>query len=146
MSWSYSGDPASSDRDAVRWLVSDTETADQLASDEEIAWAVDQGGGVYGAALTVAKAIRAAFARQASITVGPVSAQLSQRAEQYAGIVADLATRQASAVLPLAGGISLARKRTVEADTDRVRPAFGRGTGLPPGVGTLDAWGNEEDV
>lgn len=36
MTWSYSGDPASSDRDAVRFLVGDVDTTVQLLTDEEI--------------------------------------------------------------------------------------------------------------
>jgi hypothetical protein len=32
MTWSYSGDPSSSSTDAVRFLVGDTDTNDQLIS------------------------------------------------------------------------------------------------------------------
>ena len=42
MTWTYSGDPATNARDSIRFLVGDTDTNDQLVSDEEIAWTNSQ--------------------------------------------------------------------------------------------------------
>ena len=45
MAWTYSGDPSSSARDAIRFLVGDTDTNDQLVTNEEIAWVNNQVSG-----------------------------------------------------------------------------------------------------
>ena len=42
MTWTYSGNPSSTERDAVRFLVGDTDTNDQLLSNEEIDYLVTQ--------------------------------------------------------------------------------------------------------
>ena len=42
MVWSYSGNPADSAVDAVRFLTGDTDTNDQLLDNEEIAWTNNQ--------------------------------------------------------------------------------------------------------
>ena len=41
MTWSYSGDPASSDRDAIRFYIGDTDTTLQLLQDEDIDFLAD---------------------------------------------------------------------------------------------------------
>ena len=40
MTWNYSGDPSLSSRDAVRFLIGDTDPNDPLVTDEEIAYAL----------------------------------------------------------------------------------------------------------
>ena len=40
--YTYSGDPSTSQRDAVRFLIGDTETDDALLTDEEIDWIIAQ--------------------------------------------------------------------------------------------------------
>ena len=61
MSWTYSGDPATSDKDAVRFLTGDTDAGDQLASDEEIAYALSQRPDVRLAAAVVCDVYEHAF-------------------------------------------------------------------------------------
>ena len=127
MSWTYSGNPADSDKDAVRFLVQDTDTTDQLVQDEEIAWALTQGGGVYTAAALVAGTIAAKFARMADKeTVGKVSVSYTKRAEQYFLLEDELKQKAATQNVPLpyAGGISVSDVETVEDNTDRVEPSF----------------------
>lgn len=127
MSWSYSGDPSSSDLDAVRFLVQDTDTTDQLVQDEEITWALTQGGGIYSAAALVAGTIAAQFARAADKeTVGKVSVSYTKRAEYYFKLEDDLKKKAATQDLPLpyAGGISVSDMETVVSNEDRVKPNF----------------------
>jgi hypothetical protein len=85
MTWSYSGDPASSDRDAIRFLIGDTDTDDQLLSNEEIDYCITQGGpSVYQAAHDCAYAIASKFSRMAtSKSVGDMSLSYSDRAQAY---------------------------------------------------------------
>jgi hypothetical protein len=87
MTWTYSGNPASSDRDAVRFLVADTDTTDQLITDEEIAYLI----GLYTeaplAAVGAARAIAAKFSRQSDQARGigdlNLSESMSQKSTQY---------------------------------------------------------------
>lgn len=89
MPWTYSGDPASSAKDEVRFLVGDTNTADQLVQDEEINYVLlahaDAGSASinYRAAAEIAEAIAAKFARKADKAVGPLSIQAKQQHDHY---------------------------------------------------------------
>lgn len=85
MAWSYSGDPATSSKDAVRFLIFDTDTNDQLLQDAEINWCITQAGdSVYQAAHDAAYAIASKFSRMAtSKTVGDLSLSYSDRAKAY---------------------------------------------------------------
>lgn len=51
MSWSYSGDPGASTLDLVRFLIQDTDTNDQLLSDEEILYLIGVWSDPYAAAI-----------------------------------------------------------------------------------------------
>lgn len=84
MAWSYSGDPSDSDKDAVRFLIQDTDTDDQLLSDEEIAYTLTTAGSLYQAAHDCAYSIASKFARLAtSKSVGDLSLSYSDRANAY---------------------------------------------------------------
>ena len=125
MAWTYSGDPSSSDKDAVRFLIGDTDTNDQLVQDEEINWALTEGGVYYAASLT-ARSISAKFARRADFEVSKdLKVSYSKTAENY-NKLADTMDRKASklAPTPFAGGISVSDKESREEDTDRVKPVF----------------------
>ena len=127
MSWTYSGDPSSSDSDQVRFLIGDTLTADQLVSDEEIAWALTQGS-VYNAAAICSRAISATFSRMADKTVDDLSIKYSQKSNQYADLAISLESKNAHKSLGVyGGGISVADKESNELDTDRVSPSFTKG-------------------
>lgn len=84
MTWTYTGDPSVSDRDRIRFLIGDTDTNDQLVSDEEIAWSLTQGGSIYQTAHDLCTVIAAKFARLAtSKSVGDLSLSYADRAETY---------------------------------------------------------------
>lgn len=127
MTWTYSGDPATNTRDAVRWLVGDTDTTDQLVSDEEITYALAQHGSTDVAAAIVCEAIAARFARQADKTVGDLRITLSQKAAAYQARAAELRKQGLLYAVPTAGGISIAGKEQLESDADRPAPFFRRG-------------------
>lgn len=137
MTWTYSGDPATTSRDAVRFLVGDTDTTDQLVSDEEISWVLTQHSGVRHAAAATCEAIAAKFARQAEMSVDDVSIKAGEKAEHYRALAKELRAQAAIAgkvAKPFAGGISIADKDDREADTDRVKPFFRRDLHDVPGV------------
>lgn len=122
--WTYSGNPASSPKDQVRFLVGDTDETDQLLQDEEIEWLISDRGSALAAAVAAAEAIAAKFARQVDKAVGDLRLSLSQKAQGYAARAAELRLRLATGAAPYAGGISASDKEAQELDTDRVPPAF----------------------
>jgi len=84
LTWSYTGNPASSSKDAVRFLIGDTDTSDQLLSNEEIDYTITQSGSIYQAAHDSAYAIASTFARMASSkSVGDLSLSYNDRATTY---------------------------------------------------------------
>ncbi|MDD5034850.1 MAG: hypothetical protein PHE55_08845 [Methylococcaceae bacterium] len=130
MTWSYSGNPASSDMDKVRWLIGDTATADQLVTNEEITAALVDNPQPQLAAAACLRALAALFSRRASRTVGSVSIQLSDVAKAFSDRAKELdpsgATSGAALPLPRFGGISRTDKQTLDDDTTTTQPAFKR--------------------
>lgn len=125
MAWTYSGNPAASTSDTVRFLVGDTQSADPLTTDEEIAWALSQNSdSAYAAAAWVAKAISAYFARLAESTeIGPIKINYGKRADTYEKKAADLESRvnaQFNSIIPYAGGISKTDKDSLDQDNATV--------------------------
>lgn len=92
MAWTYSGDPASSTRDAVRFLIGDTDSTDQLLQDAEITYVISESGGsVYQAAHDAAYAVASKFSRMAtSKSVGDLSLSYSDRAKAFFDLANEL--------------------------------------------------------
>ena len=130
MTWTYSGDPAGSDRDKVRFLVFDTDTNEQLLNDEEIAWVLTQATNIFMAAASCAEAIAAKFAKDINRSVVGISAQPSSRAGFYLEL-ADKLRAQASTTTThgsiFAGGLTISGKNTLDANADDVQPGFKKG-------------------
>lgn len=128
--FTYSGDPSDSDRDAVRFLIRDTDEANAKVSDEEIDWLLTQGGDVYWAAISAADHIATSFSNQARTkTVGALSITYEASASEYRLLARDLRLRRIrmGGFIPYSGGISIEDKRTNVLDSDRSKPAFSRG-------------------
>jgi len=126
VTWTYTPDFTTT-RDQVRFLAGDTDTTDQLVTDEEVAFAYAQEGSTRGAAALLLEGLAKKFARKCDSSVGDLSKSYSQMSKAF-GEQAK-AMRRSSAVygIPVAGGISISRVETVDEDTDRVTPAFRRG-------------------
>lgn len=132
MTWTYTGDPNDSARDAIRFLVGDTDATDQLVSDEEIAWLNSEVSGsatatthLYRTAARAASAIAAKFTRLADQQIGDLRVAMSQKAaaaRELAVSLNELAATDSSVPIPYAGGVSVSDKRTRDEDTDRVMP------------------------
>jgi len=131
MTWTYGGDPSANDRDAVRFTIQDTETSEQLVSDEEIAYLLSEAGDdVIKASIAACEAISRRFARKASQTTGRVSVNYSERAKVWIDLADKLRTRalvENMSDTPYAGGISQDDVDSVKDDSDRVAPAFTKG-------------------
>ena len=108
MTWTYTADPTSSKKDAVRFLVGDTNDSDQLITDEEINWSLTEVNyEPYRAASNVAYTIASIFARQAqqlSKTVGglTISQSFADRGQRYERMAEDLLRRSRRINPPLA--------------------------------------------
>lgn len=114
MTWTYSGNPANSSRDAVRFLVADTDSNDPLITDEEIAYLLDLYTEAPSAAVGAARAIAAKFSREAdqARTVGDLtlSESLSQKSTQYHHLgdhLAGLASGITAPPIPVANSAAL---------------------------------------
>ena len=104
MTWTYSGNPSSTDRDAVRFLVADTDSTDPLITDEEIAYLLDLYTEPPHAAVGAARAIAAKFSRDAdqARSIGDLSLNesLSQKSTQYHHLADHLAGLSSGITLP----------------------------------------------
>lgn len=87
MTWTYSGDPGASLLDEVRFLIQDTNTDEQLLSNEEITYLLTSYGDPYSAAVAAVVSLIAQASRSAaeSKTVGnlSLSRQLGARVQQW---------------------------------------------------------------
>lgn len=87
MTWSYGGDPSVDDLSEVRYLVQDTDPADQLMTDEEIQFEIDRWAPIYAsnvyAASEVAERIAAKFAREVSLSADGVTHGVSELQQKY---------------------------------------------------------------
>lgn len=127
MAWTYSGNPATSDLDKVRFLVFDTDTNEQLINNEEIAWLLTEQTNVYMAAANAAEAIAAKFAKDITRTAVGLSASVGNRAQFYLDLAEKLrlqigTTNQHGEVF--SGGLTISGKDALDADTNAVQPSF----------------------
>jgi hypothetical protein len=119
-------DPINEPVDAVRFLVGDVDTPQQL-TDTEILFALDQNANTYAAAAICARALAARYARRVDTkfeTIESKYSQLRDSFEQLARSLDQQAKRAGGMGAPLAGGISRADVESAQLDTDRVKPFF----------------------
>lgn len=94
MSWSYSGDPSESALDEVRFYCQDTDSNDQLITDEEIQFLIDQWTPVNESNLYVAavacEVIASKFAREVSYSADGVSVGTNELQQKYESLALSL--------------------------------------------------------
>lgn len=139
MTWTYGNDPSNSTRDAVRFLVGDTDTNDQLVTDEEIAFALSEASNAkYSAAVIVCEALIGKFARLADTSIESVKVSYSQRADGYKNLLNQLKlkaqTESGAFGAPKVGGVRDSEISAAREDTDRVTPIFEDGMFDNPSV------------
>lgn len=127
MSWTYSGNPSKSDRDAVRFWIGDTDENSQQLADEEIDYLLAQESTAKGAAAEAAYALAAKYARLVTQSVGDLSISYGERQQHYRDLAARLSTDDLRGIVPYAGGIEVSDRETREADTTLTEPAFKMG-------------------
>lgn len=89
--YTYSGDPSVSDKDAVRFLCQDTDVDDNpRISDEEINWLLTQNSNVWLAAAQCADEIAGYWARVTNVWIGPLKIERSEMVTFYQAVAARL--------------------------------------------------------
>jgi hypothetical protein len=139
----YTGNPSTNSRDAVRLLIWDvsTSTSGELLSNSEVQWFIDVSPNIYAAACLAAHTLSARVTTLSASTsaveekkvgdlmlrMGVAAGNVEAFQRAYSGLCDRLAKQSALQSAPYAGGLSRSEKRSVESDSDRVRPAFARG-------------------
>lgn len=132
--FTYSGDPARNDRDAVRFFVGDVNEDRPLLCDSEVDFTLAEFSNHRLAAATCADALGAKFARESNQRVGDISKSLSDVSKAFTALAMRLrkeAGKRAGASFP---ATSIAWKKTRGEDTDLVQPEFVVGLGDDPSV------------
>lgn len=120
MAWTYSGDPSASTLDAVRFVIGDTDTTDQLLQNAEIDYLITKHGTVRVAAAESCRAIAAKYARLMSRSIGGLSADFSAKHRQYLEMAQSIMDSEESfPVSPFLSGWNSAAKEAVELQQDR---------------------------
>lgn len=137
MTWTYSGNPSSSATDAIRFLIGDTDTNDQLLSNEEIQWVNTQASGsatstatLYDSAYRCCMYVASKLAREADKQIGDLRVSMSQKAESYrkqAAILQAQSKEYNFVPIPYAGGLSISDKEIDDDNSDSFRPWFQSG-------------------
>lgn len=139
MTWNYlpqSTLALTSNKDQVRIIIGDTDKKEQLLQDEEINLIIDlKAAGetvdqtiITNAAIYCLGALVAKFSRLGKIKIGDISSDGSTIAAQFRKRIEDLEEEKSSGsfALPIFGGLSLAEKQDLSADSDGVQPFFSR--------------------
>lgn len=128
MKFSYSGDPAASLKDAVRFNIGDTDECEYLLTDAEINYNLGlYRGSILQASIRCCEQVMAKFARRVNQTVGSVRLDYSNQIKQYAQMRDELRMRLAiEDCTPYAGGISRSDALQVDLNPDRIEPDFTR--------------------
>jgi len=124
MSWTYSGDPSLSSKDAVRFAIGDTISSDPLLQDEEINYIISTNSSIADAAYYACIGIVAKLSRLADKSVGKIKISYSQKVTQYQKLADKLYANAGIVVIPYAGGISVSDKQDMQSDTSIVQPSF----------------------
>jgi hypothetical protein len=93
MSFQYSGDPSTSNKDAVRFEIGDTNEKTQLVQDEEINYALKREGTILKAAARVAEGLAARFAREDQVRTSTFTAMRSELANHFRDLSRTLRAR-----------------------------------------------------
>ena len=112
MTFTYQS-PDANDKDAIRFLLQDTNASEPFLQDEEIQWMVTRWKDLYGSleyvAAVCADNIAARYAREASYSGDGVSVSLGQVAQQFRDLAVSLREQHKRLLvggLPDVGGIS----------------------------------------
>ena len=134
MSWSYSGDPTSSPKDEVRFLIGDTRANYPMMSDEEIIYCITLVYGSLEAAPAQGNFLPAAYAADnlatkyagmADKSVGDLHISYSNQFRQYQQLAQRLRARATNWLIPIYSGGQFHSEKTANySDPDRATVAI----------------------
>lgn len=102
MDWTYAGNPDSSDKDEVRFLIGDTDSNEQLLTDGEINYLVGKHSSVWGACAEACETIAAQYSKRADVELGGgLDSDLSQKVEHYTSLAKEFRKKSAGAHVPI---------------------------------------------
>ena len=128
MAWTYSGDPATSNRDAVRFLIGDTNTKRQLFQHEELSYLLTQNNSnVRSAAAAALEAKISEFSLYGRGRLGSFEFDFKDTIAEMNILLQNLRVSGTASRLLWAGGISEAEKEVDQEDVDLIQPRFRRG-------------------
>jgi hypothetical protein len=132
MAWTYTADPANSDRDAVRLHIGDTDTNDQQLQDSEVEYylglfGTSGDGRVVPASVRCCEALAAKYARQTDTTNQGLSVAASKRQAHYLALASQLREQGATLAEVFTGGSSYSEAEKLDDDSDLIPPVFRRG-------------------
>lgn len=114
----------STDKDLVRFQLGDTDSEDQLISDEMIAALLTKEGSVNGAAISACRYLIAKFSREVDSSIESISVSASQKVAQFKNLVLDLQRNRGGGLAVATTGITRTQIAEGREDTDRIPPAF----------------------
>jgi len=125
MAFTWGGDPANSNLEAIRFLIDDTASANAKFQDAEVNYAYSEEGSVYGAAAMLCEQLAAKYSLAGTNrSLGPLRVDLSEIAANYEKKAALYRKRAAVYASPYGGGISKTDEELYEDDSDIKQPIF----------------------
>lgn len=129
MTFTYAGDPSDNNRDEVRFLIQDTDTNDQLLSDEEIAYLLaEHTASNVLAAAKACEIIAIKYSRSASlVTIGDTTVDHRKRAQTYFMLSRTLMSQYKASVSTGAiyvGGVVESDVDAIDDNTALIQPKF----------------------
>ena len=123
MAWTYS-DSLTTDRDKVRLKIGDTDTDDQLLSNETIDALLDIRADVILCAIDCVRAILAKLARDIDRSAAGMTGSRSQRIANYEIVLRNLIKESGGETRMKVGGISKDDADSLRDDSDFAQPDF----------------------
>jgi hypothetical protein len=145
--WSYSHNPSDSDKDAVRYLIGDTNSNDKLVDDNEILYLLEVEGSVRQAAIAALQNLIVLYSRYVDMSGDKKSSAHGQRITSFEMALKTLLEKQAMSGLSVfAGGLTKTGKEAQVLDPDRVAPVFNKNMFANPRAVFPDNRPYDEDV
>lgn len=127
MAFTWTGDPAASTIEKIRFEINDRDSAKPKFTDAEIEYAYDEEHSILNAAARLCEQLQVRYCDAASRTMGPLRVDMSNLANLYVDKAKALRKRAMAYAEPYVGGISETKKDTFEADSDLIQPTFEKG-------------------
>ncbi len=149
MSKTYTPSATPSNKDKIRLLVGDTDSASMVLHDEEILMVLNEQTNVGLAAAACADLIASFYARQVNTKNGSISINASDRVKAYRDLAAHLRQSPENpfggtsyiAATVVVGGSSVTERDTLLNNTDAIPPLFSQDK---DSISIQTVWGNDD--